>query len=182
MRVAPVLVFCLGTLVACGGSGGDGGGGQSSDPNAPVPINSYTITGTSAPVNNVVQIETQVNEGKFTVNLAVPPSTLHSYYWARIAVSADQSFVEADDLQLVQGCGKTSIVDSCRANVTWNCTYSLENTSYVVRCVDPANNTYTAHLTHFFGGAYPVSTNIVANVCNGLFSACNTSSIAVLFN
>lgn len=180
MRFALVLGLCVVLLTAC--NSGDENGGPP-EPEPPISIESFTVTGTSALRNGAVPIETQVNQGRFTVNFTL--SDDNSNYTARIAVSTDTDFAtdSVTDPIIVGGCGKTSVVDSCHRSVTFNCTYRLDNANYVTTCVDALGLSTPRNLTSFFRDRpYPANAYILVRACDAFLTSCPTKSVLAFFN
>jgi hypothetical protein len=176
MRFALVLGVCVILLTACNG-GGDG------EVPPPILIESFTVEGTSAPRNGAVPIETRVNRGRFTLRFTLAED--NDNYTASIAVSTDTEFDPDDftDPIIARGCGKISITDGCTPDVTFHCTYTLDNANYVTTCVDDAGLSTSRDLTAFFSGrSYPTNAYLLVRACNALFTRCDTKRVLAFFN
>ncbi len=176
IRYSRALPLTLAAVVAaCGGSGGGSNGTASStsDPNAPVTIQGYTVTGTSATVNGVAPINPGVNGGQFATSWTV---TGNSIYTVRIAVSTDATY-DGNDIEIVTGgCGKASVLDNCHGSGTVSCTF---NNSNVMTCADQVGAFPSRDLSTFLGGGIPMNAYLVIKACNPMLTSCPTSAAAI---
>lgn len=171
------IAILLGLLTACGSGGGSGGGSSQQsafNPGAPVTLNSFTVTGTSAAVNGVAPISPGVNSGQFSFDWNI---TGNASFTTSVVVSADNVYDEGSDIGIAGGCGKTSIVDSCHVSTTINCTF---NNSNIMTCNDPGGGTFPARdLTTFLSSGVPKSAYLVIRACDALMTSCPTMSAPI---
>lgn len=174
IRYSHTLPLMLAAIIAgCGGGGGGGAAPSTSDPNAPVTIQSYFVTGTSATVNGVAPINPGVNGGQFSATWTV---TGNSIYTVRIAVSTDTTH-DGNDVEIVTGgCGKASVLDNCHASGTVTCTF---NNSNVMACADQVDTFPSRDLSTFLSGGIPMNAYLVIKACNPMLTSCPTTAAAI---
>lgn len=172
LAIAAAATLALG---ACGSGSAPGGSGSVPlDPTAPVDIQSFAVTGTSAAVNGVVPINPGVNSGRFTLAWQVSDNP---NYTARVYASNDAVF-DAADYEIAGSCGKLHPADSCHGSVTVNCAI---NNSNVVTCTDAGGVSTTRNLTTFFASGLPKRAYLVLRVCNAFLTQCRQAPVAVEF-
>jgi len=162
-------------LSACGAGGGSSAGGGGSSPGDPVFITSFSVTGTSPPVNGVAPINPGVNSGAFTITWTV---TGNQTYTARVSLSTDATYNDPGDISITNGsCGKASGADNCHPSSTLNCTF---NNSNMMSCTDGYGIWGPVDLTTFLGGTgIPANLYFVIKACNPLGDSCPTASGAI---
>jgi hypothetical protein len=153
------------------------GGGSSSpsvsNPNDPVTIQSYTVTGTSAAVNGVAPINPGVNNGQFSAIWTVTGNTI---YTVRIAVSTDTIY-DGNDIDIVNGgCGKANVADNCHTTGTVNCTFNNAN---IIACSDLVAAFPTRDLSVFLSGGIPMNAYLVVRACNPPLTSCPTAAVPI---
>lgn len=160
-------------LTACGGGGGGSSGPVPSDPNDPVTIQNYAVSGTSAAVNGVAPINPGVNSGQFSASWTVTGNTS---YTTKLVLSTDVVF-DGNDIEVVNGgCGKLSVTDNCRPSGTVTCTF---NNSNIMACSDAVANFPSRDLSIFLSGGIPMNAYLVIRACNPMLSSCQTAALPV---
>lgn len=161
-------------LTACGG-GPNGGNALSSKPSNPTTINSYIITGTSPTTSAVQPINAGVNGGDFNVSWNVSST---DPYHVDLYVSYDATLSKTDDIKFFgQNCGSSSSIYNCDQNASFPCTFTGDNklSCGTVSAANPQKDLGSFLIN------IPQSAYVIMEACNGLFTDCTTSSIAVEF-
>ncbi len=169
-KLIPLLVAS--TISACGGG--------SSTPNIDVPnpatstttINSFSLTGTSAPINGVVPINASINNGEFAIDWDIASS---DPYIVEIYMSSDTALGNGDVKIFGQNCGSLSTLYNCGSTASFNCRFGSSNniSCGVISSINPEKDLTT------FLDTIPKSANLLLLGCNSLLTSCKTTSVAI---
>ena len=174
--VRNVIVFTsFLVLTACGGGGG---GDSTPSPAALTTINSFTMTGTSAPTaGDPIPINANVNAGAFSVDWDVSSS---NPYHVKLYISEDAVFDKDTDTRLMsKNCG-TNVVGNtyeCNKVASFSCVFKTSN---LISCGTISTANPEKNLTTFLTGL-PMTAYFFIDACNALVTSCKTQSVEVEF-
>ena len=151
-----VIASCI--VSGCISSDDDSSGGTT--------INSLSVTGTSANVDDYVPINPNLSNGTFSVGWSVSSS---DPYHAELYISEDASLSTSTDRRFFQqNCGSSSLYN-CSSSASFSCQYTTQN---MISC----NNDSGTNLTTFLD-TIPKDAYVIIEACNALHDSCQTSSV-----
>ncbi len=163
-------------LAACGGGIGEnseGAIGGSSGEN--VSLNSFEVIGTSAPINGVIPINANLNEGRFQIKWKA--SYDGSIYRSSVYLSKDARLDKnSDDLRLFyKNCGSSPSLYDCGNTANFSCQFKTNNS---LLC--SLGRTGMGRVIGNWLGALPQKIYMILEVCNGLGTQCKTRANHVI--
>ena len=163
------ILIVSGLLSACGS--------DSDRPEATTPvnlnttINTVSIVGTSAAINNIIPINSGMNGGAFSIAWDVDSS---DPYHVDLYLSEDNAL--GDDVTFFsQNCGSTTLIYHCSAIATFECRFTSSNK---ISCGTISAFNTEKDLTSFLD-TLPKQAFLIIEACNALMDNCKSTSVAI---
>ena len=160
-----ITLLLTGLLAACGG----GSDSNISDPDQAVHIRSFTVDGSGAVVGGKTPINPAINGGAFQVQWEASEEVYHAEVWLSADDVLDTGAGSSDIRLLSRNCG--ILLSSCDRTGDYACRFTSENK---ISCDTDPERIITSFLD-----AVPKSAYLVLQVCNNLFTKCETSPVAI---
>jgi len=163
------ILIVSGLLNACGS------GSDIPEVNTPVnpntTINTVSIVGTSAAINNIIPINSGMNGGAFSIFWDVDSS---DPYHVDLYLSEDNTF--GDDVTFFsQNCGSSTLIYNCSATASFECRFTSSNK---ISCGTISAINTEKDITLFLD-TLPKQAFLIIEACNALMDNCKTTSVAV---
>ncbi len=161
-------------IIACGG-GDDStsSGGGSIVVEEKTVINSFTVTGSAAPIGGITPINAGVSGGEFAIDWDIESTTVYNF---RLLVSDNNTYEVLDDLEIFAlSCGPVATTFNCNQTGHFDCRF---NNSNEMSCGVVAPGNLAEDLTSFLT-ALPANAFLIAQACNSLAEDCEIAPVAI---
>ena len=162
-------LLLTGLLAACGG----GSDSNISDPDQAVHIRSFTVDGSGAVVGGKTPINPAINGGLFQVQWEASEEVYHAEVWLSEDDVLDTSSTGSDIRVFGRNCG--ILFSDCNRTGSYTCRFTSENK---ISCGE-INIANPERLITTFLDVVPKSAYLVLQVCNNLFTKCETRPVAI---
>ncbi len=162
------ILSLVGLLAACGG-----GSSNTSEPDKAVHIRSFFVDGSGPAVGGKTPIDPAINGGLFQVQWKASEDVYHAEVWLSEDDVLDTSTGSGDIRVYGRNCGV--MFSDCKSTGDYACHFTNENK---ISCGDiTAAN--PEHLIADFLDTVPKSAYLILQICNNLFTKCETSQVAI---
>ncbi|NNE63657.1 MAG: hypothetical protein HKN34_06200 [Gammaproteobacteria bacterium] len=161
-------------IIACGGgSSSSSSGGGTIVVDEKTVINSFTLTGSAAPIDGVTPINASVSGGKFTIAWDIESTTVYNF---RLFVSDNNTYEISEDPEIFAlSCGPVAATFNCNQTGHFDCRF---NSSNEMSCGVVAPGNLAEDLTSFLT-ALPAKVFLIAQACNSLAEDCEIAPVAI---